>query len=578
VKKDIKQISQKNVQAVSNQVNTSKQSLWLQLILVFCIPVVLYIQTVSFDLTHFDDDGIISNNISMLGNLKNIPKAFTNDAYVGKTSEFYRPLQTVSYMIDVRLSNNTATWMFHLSNVLLFGLFSCLLFAFLLRFSIPKSFAVIATLLYAVNPLFSSCVAWIPARGDLLLGGFSLASFILFIDFNRTGKTKYLFFHWLTFTIALFCKETAAFLPFLMALYYVFFIKKKVWEQTNIVTVILYAISGCFWFWIRSKSIGDVSTKPDLFQTGIFSLLNNLRTIPESLTAFVLPFNIAVIPGYSLFRLTAGLILLGIIIYFTIQQKQRLFTEKVFCFLWFLLLLVPTMMFRHLFIDYLNHRFLLPFIGIWLFILFLIPEKLMREQTLLRILIGLIVIFSIFTFRSLHDYTNASSFYDAAIKENPRSAFALNNRGTLKCNSNDYQGALDDFNAALAINNSIAETYQNIGLCQFNLKNFKAAIDNYTIYLKYRPHNANAYNNIGMSWGSLGNFTESLASFTKAITLNPQFMEAYGNRAIVRFKAKDYDGVLKDCNMVLQIEPNEPKALNLKSTTLEMMKEEGNIK
>ncbi len=37
----------------------------LPLILVFCIPVLLYLQTLTFGFTYFDDDKIIINNIAI---------------------------------------------------------------------------------------------------------------------------------------------------------------------------------------------------------------------------------------------------------------------------------------------------------------------------------------------------------------------------------------------------------------------------------------------------------------------------------------------------------------------------------
>jgi protein O-mannosyl-transferase len=561
------------VQSAPKPVVEKKYSIWLSLLIVFIVPVVLYFQTTSFGLTHFDDDGIITNNMSFLSNMKNIPQAFANDAYVGKTSEFYRPLQTMSYMLDVHFSNTTDTWMFHLTNVLLFGLLACLLFLFLLRFSIPSSLALASTVLYCANPLFTSTVAWIPARGDLLLTIFSLLTFILFIDYLRTRKMIFLFLHWISFTIALYCKETAAFLPFLMLLYFLLFTKNKLFEKSNFITIILYTISGFLWFWMRSKAIGDVSDKPDLFQVGFLSVVNSLRIMPEAVTSFFMPLGIAVIPGFSTIRLITGLVLVAIMAYFIFKNKSRLLKEQLFCILWFLLLLVPTMFFRHLYVDFLCHRFILPFIGIILLILFLLPKEWIQHKAnfLPKVMIAIAIVFCFLTVKNLHSYASPSAFYDAAIAQNPNSSFSYNNRGTLKFMDKDYQGALDDFTKAASVNNTIAETYLNIALSQSNLNNFKDAIPNFDKYIQFRPNKTETYVNKGMALGSMGDFNAAIACFTKAISLDSNLWGAYGDRAIAKFQIKDYKGAIVDCDKVLQLKPNEPRATEIKSKSQELI-------
>ena len=83
----------------------------LPIIIVFCLPVLLYLQTLGFGFTYFDDNLIIINNISFLSDFGNILKAFLTDQFISKASPFYRPLGTLSYMIDIKLF-----WSCHLKN------------------------------------------------------------------------------------------------------------------------------------------------------------------------------------------------------------------------------------------------------------------------------------------------------------------------------------------------------------------------------------------------------------------------------------------------------------------------------
>ena len=306
--------------------------------IVFCIPLLLYLKTLTFGLTHFDDNGIISNNITFLSDFENAPKAFTTDAYAGITSLFYRPLQTISYMVDIKVSGGDHPWMYHFSNILLFALTASMLFLFLHSFLIPPKLVLFSTLAFSVHPLFTSNVAWIPARGDLLLSFFALLSFLLLIGYIRKDKFVYLFLHWVAFTIALFCKETAAFLPFLFILYYFTFSADKPFEKKHLLAVILYGASGLLWLWLRSNSIGPEQNTESVYETGLSVLLTNLRSIPESLSSFIFPFEIAVIPAFSFFKSVVGCVFSGVMAFLFFYHKGRPGKEKLFALLWFLLL------------------------------------------------------------------------------------------------------------------------------------------------------------------------------------------------------------------------------------------------
>ena len=222
---------------------------------------------------------IISKNITFLSDFGNAHQAFLTDQFIDKSSSFYRPMGTLSYMVDIQLSGGNNTWMYHLSNILLLGAIACSLFLLLKRFLIPPKLALLSTLIYCAHPLFVSTIAFIPNRGELLLAFFSLLSFLFFIEFLQKRKIIYLFLNWAAFTIALFCKETAAFLPFLFIIYYFTFHSEKRFEKKYLFIIVLYAVSGFFWFWLRSKAIGGIQIRNDVF--GLTALLLNLRIIPE---------------------------------------------------------------------------------------------------------------------------------------------------------------------------------------------------------------------------------------------------------------------------------------------------------
>jgi len=537
------------------------------IIIAFCFPVLLYMQTINFGFTYFDEDLIILNNITFLSDFGNAHQAFLTDAFIVKSSSFYRPLQTLSYMVDIQLSGGNNTWMYHLSNILLLGLIACSLFLLLKRFLIPPKLALLSTLVYCAHPLFVSSIAWIPARGDLLLLFFSLLSFLFFIELLQKGKIIYLFLHWAAFTIALFCKETAAFLPFLFIIYYFTFSSAKRFEKKYLFNIMLYAISGIFWFWLRSKAIGGYSNPTDV--PASIAILSNLPTIPESLAKFFLPFDIAPIPGFSFLKTLVGLGIIVIIIIIFLNNRERSKKEKIFCFSWFLILMLPPMLYKHPLIDYLDHRFFLPLIGILLFLLFIFPKKWFEKEDIKRswLMIAIFVFLCSFTFIKSRSYSDPMTFYNSAISQNSNSAIAYNNRGNVKYTKSDFQGAIEDFNKAIAICPADDIAYNNRGYLKSTRGDFRGAIEDLNKAIAICP-TGKAYTNRGSAKLSMGDKLGAIADFNIAISINNENADYYYDRGVANYSLGNFKDAINDFNKSISISPNYAEAYNYKGAAM----------
>ena len=590
----------KKINALPEKNNTS-----LFIVIAFILPVLLYIQTVNFKYNNFDDNGIILNNVPFLSHFDNARQAFLTDQFITKSSSLYRPVGTISYMLDVQLSGGSNAWMYNLSNTLILGLISIVLFLILRRFSIPPKLALLGTLIYYMHPLFVSTTAAIQNRAELLLGLFSLLSFLFLMEHLKKGKTIFLLLHWIAFSIALFCKETAAFLPFIFILYFIVFYYEKRFEKKYFINILLYGISGIFWYWLRSLAIGNYSNPGNI--SVLDAIQSNIHTFPESFTKFFLPFDSAPIPGFTIFKTLAGFVIIILLVLLIIKNKNKFKKEIIFCFLWFLILMLPPMPFKHPLVDYLDHRFFLPFIGILLFLLFIFPKKWLENGDIKRswLLIALIILSS-FTFIKSLPYSDSLTFYNSAILQNSKSPIAYCNRGFIRSGKGDYAGAIEDFDKAIALYDKYSEFYYNRGVAYTSLGNYKNAIDDfnkaveispnyaeaynnrgnvksnmgdkssaiedYNKAISIRPNYARAYLNKGVALGSTGNFKDAIFNFNKAIDLNQTYLEAYENRAIAKYYIKDLEGALVDCENTLRLNPNDDKALRLKSQVQQEIK------
>jgi tetratricopeptide (TPR) repeat protein len=543
----------------------NKKNTILPVIIVFCLPVLLYLQTLSFGFIGFVDTDITAGNIAFLSDFRNAPQAFLTDAFLVKSSHFYRPMLTLSYMADIHLSGGNNVWMYHLTNILLFGLISCLLFGLFRKFLIPLKLALLSTLIYCAHPLFISFTAWIAARADLLLLFFSLLSFLLFIEHLQTKKGIYLFLSWLAFTIALFSKEPAAFLPFVFIIYYFTFSYEKhsgsYWNDINqnrkiyFPTLLLYAVSGISWLWLRSIALKNSS---DVNEYGLMPLISNLPMIPDSLARLFSPFDIALISYFSLFKTLAGsgIIILIIVIFF--KNRERKTGEKVFGLAWFLLFLLPGMLYKTKDIDYLGHRLILPLIGILLFILFSIPKKWIdtKGTKILWSMIALFALLSSITLVKSRSYSDPITFYNSSISQNPDKALLYTNRGAIKVNMADLQGAISDFTKAIELKPEDAIAYNNRGIAYSSKGNLEKAIRDYEKATELNPDYAGVYNNWGNTYRDKGEVDEAVKKYDKAIELNPNYADAYNNRGNAYQDKGDLAQAIGDYNKAIELNPN----------------------
>jgi tetratricopeptide (TPR) repeat protein len=523
---------------------------FLPLLLVFCLPVLLNLQTVTYGFTNFDDDLIILRNLDFLSRPDHILDAFRTDAFLNHSSHFYRPLQIVTYMIDISCSGKDHAWMFHLTNVLLAGLSSCLLYLFLKRFPIPPKKAFWAALIFGVHPLFVSSVSWIPARGDLLLTFFVLLSFLFFIEYLEKKKKIFLLAHWAAFTFALFCKETAALLPLLIIGYYFIFCREDHARKKYLPVLLSWLITLVSWYFLRAAAIGNYSSPGE--ETGLTAVMSNLRSLPEAFSKFFLPSDTEPVPGFSIFKTISGIVIILLLILLFFKNKERKITERSFGLAWFLLFIFPPMLYKHKYLDYLDHRFYLPMIGVLLFLLFVTPEKWIRKSVIPFLLV---LFLGSFTFIKSAPYASPLKFYNAVITGNTGPVFAFLNRGLYKKNNKDLQGAIDDYTRAIELKPDFAEAFNNRGEAYFYLRKYENAISDYSRAISLKPGNAGGYYNRGLAYENNDQFEEAVKDYSRAIELDPDISTAYYNRGLVYMNQKVFDKAIEDFSHVIKIDP-----------------------
>ena len=125
------------------------------LILVICF--MAYANSVS---NHFiwDDDALVVKNTS-IRSLNFLPQLFNDDLYSGSVagSNFYRPMQSFSYMLDYHFGElNPAGY--HITNILLQALVGFLVFLLFYALINNTVLSFAAALMFSVSPLHTEAV------------------------------------------------------------------------------------------------------------------------------------------------------------------------------------------------------------------------------------------------------------------------------------------------------------------------------------------------------------------------------------------------------------------------------------
>src|SRR3954470_24103892 len=220
--------------------------------------IAVYFTAPGFHFIGFDDMEILKHRYFIIGDLSKIKLAFTTDAFLGTNGTFYRPLQTISFMLDA-LIGGPKPFIYHLTNLVLHIVCSLCVFWLLLTLGYQRLLSLLLALLFALHPLFVPMVAWVPTRGDLLLTIFVIVSFVLFIKSFRTNSAVLVVCHGLTFFLALLSKETAVAVPPLCLFYYYFEFRKTRARKLINGCFVAWLIAGAVWYYLHSALhvVGD---------------------------------------------------------------------------------------------------------------------------------------------------------------------------------------------------------------------------------------------------------------------------------------------------------------------------------
>jgi tetratricopeptide (TPR) repeat protein len=395
--------------------------------------------------------------------------------------------------------------------------------------------ALLGALIYAVHFLLIHAVIWIPARGDLLLALFSFLSVITFIHLEKEpGKWYWYVANVLLFFLAIFSKETAILLPVVLFLYKILISGQKKFRMGYLVLLLSYLIIYLFFTYLRNLAVSA-----DAKALGITALLLNLRTIPETLAKFLVPVNFSTMPSFQPTATITGLLIIAGTAAFFLLKKTWFNKTVLFAILWFLMFLLPGMVYRPEFAfytyEYLDHRAYLPFFGFVVMVLVVFQKAAPGKMVFLAAATGILVYLGGVNLYLSRTYENPLTFSERAVQTNPGSALARFIHGNQIFNLKDTAGAFNDFTIALRVYPEFHDTRFNRAMIYFYRKKFAEAKADLDTLLQYKPdYSEKALQTRGEASLKLGDIQSAIRDYETSLQIYPGNVTAQNRLALFK--------------------------------------------
>ncbi len=491
--------------------------------------VLVYYKTFSLTgLTHLDDTIFIFDKQEFDKHLSNILVAF-NVGCFNEKDIYYRPVFLITFILEYQLAGEGFK-LYHFTNLLLHCINILLLFTFLRKLNFSKAVAFVLTLIFAVHPVLTMAVAWIPGRNDLLLSVFTLSFFLLAIRYTEKKDVTSYILQLIFLFLALFTKETAVFIPFAAVLLF-FCLKQETLLQKK-----YYRLGGgwltalLLWYYKKTSVLPDNSE--GVINAGL------LQTFPHRVPGLVqyigkifLPFNLSAFPLIESTTFIYGFIAIVFLAIIILLNKNRDNKMILLGASWFILFILPFFFVPKNINDQLfEHRLYIPIIGIFILLnQSIIFSKIFSTGKML--IIGFIVAagLSFLTFNYISRFDNELVYWSHAVEDSPQSAYANKMYGIKLTENKKQEEAIPFIRAAYRLDST--ERYTNLFLAR----------------LIYIPNDS---------------LVKAEIALRNEARINPSFSDTYFELAHVCFMRSDFECAKQSLIKYLEFRPADESSNN----------------
>ena len=484
-------------------------------------------------------------------------------------TNFYRPVQTLSYMLAYQISGLSA-WSYHLVNVLFHTFASVLIYFLCVEYGISAGAALLAAAIFSVHPIHSEAVSWNAGTPDVTCGAFYFGSILLFLKYLKSSRGRWLWSAAVSFLAACFSKEMAVTLPAVAAL----IMLAKGRPQQNVFTRLVeslwpFGAAGVVYVGARLAALGFLSTTHLQIRAGVLDWFTlavqvlgqyiHYSLLPYPLTAYhLIPLHLSDrVPSTLLY--TAVVTAAGIGSYMLNRRVRGVAMWGLI----FAITLIPVFNFTGISLTFFAERYLyIPTMASAMMLGLLLDKS---RSIAKNVTVIIVLVFAVLTFGRNKDWQSDEKLYQSILRVHPEVAHVRNNLADLYMKRGDdvtarnyLESALHylDSGVYLQAENEKYRAQVGLGAIAARSEKYAEAKDHLEKALEINPRGDWAYLYLGgVIMESEGDYPKAMTNFQKAIELGPLNEVARDYMGVALFNLKKYPEAIRYFQEALKINP-----------------------
>jgi len=550
---------------------------------------------------HFDDEiNILKNEPLNLNEMswQNIKKTFF--ASLDGSKKIYRPAACLSLALNYFFGKDDV-FGYHVVNISIHLLAAFFLFLFLyhtLNLPVLKarygpnsySVALLATVLWAINPVQIQAVTYIVQRMASMAGMFYILSMYFYLR-GRTSEQRVLrFLHFslcfLAAVLAFGSKQNAAMLPISIFLFDLFFIQgltRRNIKRNSIIFLVVLLIPLVLALILVGPSMFSGQGLISGYWQREFTLGERLLTEPRvilfyiSLLLYPMPDRLCILHDISISHslidppttIVSIFIILGILSLSILKSRQWPFVS--YCIIFFFLnhLIESSVFPLELAFEHRNYIPSMLFFAPVAIMLLWALQGLSKKRSM-RVIISIFIILVLVgqghsTFVRNVIWKTEEGLWMDAVDKYPKLPRPYHNLAKYYSDRGYREKAMTLYHKALTLKRgphyiSHHMTHYNLALEYIHFDQREEAIEHLRKALEIAPGFANAYNNLGVLMMKQGKYDEAFHNFISALTYDENNATAHNNLAFILLKKGRVDEALGESRKALALQKDFTRA------------------
>ena len=565
--------------------NANRVSLLVALPLLFVVGTFAYSN--SFDVPFlFDDFHNIRNNSHI--RVTQLDSQYLYEV-VRQSPSRRRPVSNLSFALNYYFGEYQV-WGFHAVNLgihLICGILVFLLARITLELAWPSGeqhandeqrliaaswIALVAALIFLSHPLQTQAVTYIVQRMTSLATLGELTGLLCYIQGRISPPSRRRWLWWtaafISWLVALGCKEIAIALPFAVLLYEWFFFQNLNRDWLKRCAIYLGATLAVVAVGIVAvRGSGAFQWLNDGYQHRDFTMLERVmtqgRVVIHYLSLFIwpAPSRLSLTHDFSVSRslldpittLLSFCVLLALLV--VAVMTARRFRIVSFAIFWFFLHLALESSILPLELVH-EHRMYLPMVGLSLLAAWCLGRLLSQPRVLAIVAVVLVCALTMATYLRNEAWRDPPRFWRGVVTMYPKDARAHSNLASALLGRKNFEEAIKHFEYALVLQPEFPLVHYNLAKALARQGNIDEAEAHYRSAVASKPRFYLAQNELGFLLASQGKTVEAIDHYRLALHSNPSFAGAHRNLARALASQGKHVEAIKHLEQALLFEPN----------------------